>query len=70
MDSLYVLIPVTFVLLGLAVTAYLWSVSRGQFDDLDKAAHSILFDDEDLAAPPSDTPSPAPPGEDTAPERR
>ena len=49
MDSLYVLIPVTFVLLGLAVAAYLWSVSSGQFDDLDKAAHSILFDDEDSA---------------------
>lgn len=70
MDSLYVLIPVTFVLLGLAVAAYLWSVSSGQFDDLDKAAHSILFDDEDPIAPPSPTPSPAPPGEDAATERR
>jgi len=46
MDSLYILIPVTIVLLGIAVAAYLWSVDNGQFDDLDKAARSILFDDE------------------------
>lgn len=70
MDSIYVLIPVTFVLLGVAVGAYLWSVSSGQFDDLDKAAHSILFDDEDQAAPPADPPSPAPQGEEQAPKHR
>lgn len=46
MDSLYILIPVTFVLLGLAVAAWFWSVGSGQFEDLDKAANSILFDDE------------------------
>lgn len=46
MESLYVLIPVTLVLLGLAVAAWLWSVGSGQFDDLDKAASSILFEDE------------------------
>ena len=70
MDSLYVLIPVTFVLLGLAVAAYLWSVSSGQFDDLDKAAHSILFDDGDQAAPPADPPSPELAGQDSAPKHR
>ena len=37
MDSIYVLIPVTTILLGLAIAAYLWSVNSGQFDDLDKA---------------------------------
>ena len=46
MESLYLLIPVTLVLLGLAVAAWLWSVGSGQFDDLDKAASSILFEDE------------------------
>lgn len=55
MDSIYVLIPVTTILLGLAVAAYLWSVGNGQFDDLDKASRSILFDD-------ADTPASAPPG--------
>ncbi len=50
MDSIYVLIPVTVLLLGIAVAAYLWSVSSGQFDDLDKAARSILFEDEEDSA--------------------
>ena len=60
MESLYLLIPVTLVLLGLAVAAWLWSVGSGQFDDLDKAASSILFEDE--------TPAPSPAA--AAPETR
>ena len=52
MESLYVLIPVTLVLLGIALAAWLWSVGSGQFDDLDKAANSILFEDETLAKLP------------------
>jgi cbb3-type cytochrome oxidase maturation protein len=70
MDSLYVLIPVTFVLLGLALGAYLWSVSSGQFEDLDKAAHSILFDDDGDTPQASQAPSPAPGSQDDAPNRR
>jgi len=50
-ESIYVLIPVTLVLLGIAVAAWLWSVGSGQFEDLDKAANSILFEDE---LPPAD----------------
>ena len=46
MDSLYILIPVTFVLLGIAVAAYLWAVRSGQFEDLDREAHRILFEDD------------------------
>ena len=60
MDSIYVLIPVTTILLGLAIAAYLWSVNSGQFDDLDKASQSILFDDTDTA-PPTDEPAAPPP---------
>ena len=45
MESLYILIPVSVVLVGIAVAAWLWSVNSGQFEDLDKAARSILFDD-------------------------
>jgi len=61
MDSSYVLIPVTFVLLGIAVAAYLWSVGSGQYEDLDKAASSILFDDE----APGKTPQQPPAGKDS-----
>ncbi|MBP6382493.1 MAG: cbb3-type cytochrome oxidase assembly protein CcoS [Pseudomonadales bacterium] len=64
MDSIYVLIPVTTILLGLAIAAYLWSVNSGQFDDLDKAARSILFDDTDSASPRDEPAVPAPAAED------
>lgn len=47
MDSLYLLIPIALAFTALSVWAFLWSVNNDQFDDLDKAAHSILFDDED-----------------------
>ena len=46
MDILYLLIPLTFVLIGLAVAALIWSVKHGQFDDLDSPAHRILFEDD------------------------
>ena len=55
MESLYVLIPVTLVLLGIALGAWLWSVGSGQFEDLDKAASSILFDDEPPCPPATST---------------
>lgn len=64
MDSIYVLIPVTTILLGLAIAAYLWSVNSGQFDDLDKEARSILFDDTDTASPRDEPAVPAPAAED------
>jgi len=71
MDSIYVLIPVTTILLGLAVAAYLWSVGNGQFDDLDTPAIAILADEEEQAGrthPPGDRADgavhPAPPQDD------
>ena len=36
-------------LLGLAV--FLWALKSGQFDDMDGAAHRILFDDDDEVPP-------------------
>jgi cbb3-type cytochrome oxidase maturation protein len=60
-ESLYVLIPVTLVLVGIALAAWLWSVGSGQFEDLDKAARSILFDDE---KPPAGDESPPGHGKD------
>jgi cbb3-type cytochrome oxidase maturation protein len=46
MDSLFILIPVAMIFCGLAVWAYLWAINSGQYDDLDKEAHRILFDDD------------------------
>ena len=55
MESIYILIPVTFLLLGIAVAAYLWAVRSGQFDDLDQEARRILFDEEPSANKPVDS---------------
>ncbi|MSP89877.1 MAG: cbb3-type cytochrome oxidase assembly protein CcoS [Alphaproteobacteria bacterium] len=46
MTVLAVLIPVALLLGLLGSVAFLWSLRQGQFDDLDGAAHRILFDDE------------------------
>ncbi len=47
MDGLIFLIPVALFLGLLGLGAFLWSLKSGQFDDLDGAAHRILFDDEE-----------------------
>jgi len=47
MNSLVLLIPIALLLTGVAVWAFLWSVRSGQYDDLDRSAHDILFDDDD-----------------------
>lgn len=53
MTALGILIPAALVLGLLGLGAFLWALRSGQFEDLDGAAHRILFDDED------DTPDPA-----------
>ena len=46
MDILYLLIPLSVVLVFLIGAAFWWSVSSGQFDDLEGPAHRILTDDD------------------------
>ena len=54
MESIYLLIPVSVILVfGIAV-AFWWSVRSGQFDDLEGPAFRILMD-EDLPKPPADS---------------
>lgn len=45
MNILLVLLPVSLVLLGVAVWSFFWAVNKGQFDDLDTPALRILEDD-------------------------
>ncbi|MEH6643214.1 cbb3-type cytochrome oxidase assembly protein CcoS [Vreelandella glaciei] len=47
MTILYLLIPLSLILLGLAVWAFFWAVKNDQFDDLEGPAHRILFDEDD-----------------------
>ena len=46
MAILIVLIPLSLALIGLAVWAFVWAVNHDQFEDLDIAAQSILYDDD------------------------
>lgn len=45
MSILLALIPISLILLGIAVAAFVWAVKRGQFDDMDTPALDILRDD-------------------------
>ena len=46
MDIVYLLVPLSIVLVLLIGAAFWWSVHSGQFDDLDGPAHRILDDDD------------------------
>lgn len=46
MNILLVLVPISLVLLGLAIAAFAWAVRKGQYDDLDTPALDILVDDD------------------------
>ncbi|MEN9880358.1 MAG: hypothetical protein RIQ55_1004 [Pseudomonadota bacterium] len=46
MESLYLLIPVSVVLVFVIAGLFWWSVRSGQFDDLEGPAHRILMDGE------------------------
>ncbi len=56
MNILVYLIPAALFLGLLGLAAFLWALRSGQFDDLDGAAHRILFDDDDEPGPPPDQP--------------
>ena len=45
MIILLLLVPLSLVLLGAAIWAFVWAVRHGQFDDLDTPALDILADD-------------------------
>jgi cbb3-type cytochrome oxidase maturation protein len=45
MNSLFVLLPVSLVLLGIAVATLVWATRHGQFEDLDAASIDALVDD-------------------------
>jgi cbb3-type cytochrome oxidase maturation protein len=44
-NSLLALVPISLMLLGLAIYAFVWAVRNGQYDDLDTPALDILVDD-------------------------
>ncbi|MCW5623762.1 MAG: cbb3-type cytochrome oxidase assembly protein CcoS [Burkholderiales bacterium] len=49
MDILFLLIPLSVVLMFLIGAVFWWSVQSGQFDDLEGPAHRLLQDDDRTA---------------------
>ena len=52
MDILILLIPLSVLLVLLIGAGFWWSVTSGQFDDLEGPAHRILADDDTSRACP------------------
>ncbi|MBI4741879.1 MAG: cbb3-type cytochrome oxidase assembly protein CcoS [Betaproteobacteria bacterium] len=46
MEILYLLIPVSVVLVFLIGAVFWWSVRSGQFDDMEGPGYRILMDDD------------------------
>ena len=59
MESLYLLIPLSALLVLLILALFGWAVQRGQFDDLDQEGTRIL-DEETLALDADQSPKPPP----------
>lgn len=51
MNVLIILIPVSLVLAGLGLWAFLWTLRSHQYEDLDGDAWRILLDDDSIDGP-------------------
>ncbi|MDA7584555.1 cbb3-type cytochrome oxidase assembly protein CcoS [Luminiphilus sp.] len=45
MESLYLLIPIALIFIIIVAALLIWSINRGQYDDLDNDAWRALNDD-------------------------
>ncbi len=46
MESIYLLIPISVILVFVIAAVFWWSVRSGQFDDLEGPGFRILMDDD------------------------
>lgn len=46
MEILYLLVPVSVILVFCIAVAFWWSVRNGQFDDMEGPAYRLLMDDD------------------------
>jgi cbb3-type cytochrome oxidase maturation protein len=52
-DIIYLLLPLSLILVAIIVVAILWAVKTRQFDDLEGPAHRILMDEPEIESPDS-----------------
>lgn len=48
MEVLFLLIPVSLILIIIIAAVFFWAVKSGQYDDLEAPRHRILMDDDDI----------------------
>jgi len=51
MSIIYVLIPIAMIFIAIAVLVFFWAVKSNQYDDLDREAVNILFDEDVVNTP-------------------
>jgi cbb3-type cytochrome oxidase maturation protein len=52
MTDFFFLVPIALLLGIVGLCAFMWTLKSGQYEDLDGAAHRILFDNDDHPARP------------------
>ena len=55
MEVIYLLIPVSLLLIGLIIYFLFWAVRSGQIDDMEGAAYQILMDDDEYQEESADS---------------
>ncbi len=46
MNIIFLLIPVSLILVAIIMWAFFWAIRSGQFDDMQGPANSLLMDDD------------------------
>lgn len=46
MEVVFILVPVSLIILAVAIAIFFWAVKNDQFEDMEGPAHQILFDDK------------------------
>ena len=73
MEVIFIVLPLAIGMAGVALMAFLWSVKRGQLDDLDTPPCRMLFEDTDQSSSPASfipaVPPPAPPPAEPHPDK-
>jgi cbb3-type cytochrome oxidase maturation protein len=71
MDILYLLIPISLIIVAIAVWIFMWAIRSGQYEDLEGPAHRILMDDDEHLVPRErETESDGKPGGSVSPDTR
>ncbi|HJV25664.1 MAG TPA: cbb3-type cytochrome oxidase assembly protein CcoS [Aromatoleum sp.] len=52
MESLYILVPLSVLLVFVIGVIFWWALRSGQYDDLEGPAYRVLMDDRDMPEPP------------------